>query len=429
MNQHNRKATKRVLLLMKASTYRAPDFLAAASQLGVDVVRVVDTPQALAHQGDDYIGVDFSDIESAVQQLVAYARDTPLQAILAVDDSGSLLAAQASAALGLPHNAPHAAEAARDKFQMRTLMAQAGIRVPRFRRFTTAGDPTWVARQVAQHVHYPCVLKPLRLSGSQGVMRADDEPSFLAAHSRLSRLLTRLYGDGEPLPFLVEQYIPGVEVALEGILDQGTLHMLALFDKPDPLEGPFFEETIYVTPSRLSQDVQNAIARETAAAARALGLQRGPVHAELRIEDGQPWLLEIAGRSIGGLCGRTLRFGVDDSLETLILRQAVGLGLGDVGRERQARGVMMIPVPGEGLLKGVQGVAEAQNTPGVSDVEITAPLNNLLRPLPEGDSYVGFIFARGETPQEVEAALRAAHGKLHFDVAPVLMLQTNLTGD
>lgn len=416
----------RVLLLMKASTYRAPDFLAAAEQLGIDVVRVVDTPQAIAPPGqqrDGVLGLDFSDVAAATRGLVEFAREQPVQAILAVDDSGSLLAARASAALGLPHNAPEAAEAARDKHRMRQLMARAGIDVPTFRRFTTADD----ARHVAREVSYPCVLKPLRLSGSQGVMRANDAQALKVAIERLSRLLQTLYGASDPVPYLVEDYLPGVEVALEGMLDRGQLHVLALFDKPDPLEGPFFEETIYVTPSRLPARTQDLIAQTTAEAAQALGLERGPVHAELRVNERGAWLLELAGRSIGGLCARTLHFGVDTSLETLILRQAMGLELGDLRREQEARGVMMIPIPAEGLLKGVQGVTQAEAVEGVSEVEITTPLNNMLKPLPEGDSYLGFIFARGATPQEVEAALRKAHRMLRFEVAPVMELTIKAT--
>ncbi len=409
----------RVMLLMKASTYRAPDFMAAAQRLGIEVVKVVDAPEALAQTRDDLLAVPFGDLQAATEALVALARKRPVRAILAVDDSGAMLAAHASAALALPHNAPEAAEAARDKYRMRAFMARAGVPVPGFRRFTTADDP-W---QVAQEVAYPCVIKPLRLSGSQGVMRANDPQALVAAIGRLSRLLHGLYGSAEPNPYLVEDYIPGAEVALEGMLDQGRLHVLALFDKPDPLEGPFFEETIYVTPSRLPLQTQEAIAQATAQAARALGLQRGPVHAELRVNEEGPLLLEIAGRSIGGLCARTLRFGVDTSLETLIVRQAAGMDLGDMGREPLARGVMMIPIPGEGLLKAYHGVEEAQAVAGVSDVEITTPLNNILKPLPEGDSYLGFIFARGETLHQVEAALRQAHEKLRFEIEPVMMLR------
>jgi biotin carboxylase len=366
---------------------------------------VVDTPGPLAGERDGALYLDFHDREGAVATLVDYARKHGVHAVLPVDDGGTLLAAQAAAALGLLHNDPAAAAAARDKYRMRQLFAERGIPGPTFRRFTTAGDP----QDVAAAVGYPAVVKPLQRSGSQGVIRADTPAELVAA---LARLRTILETDGQPgpHPFLVEDYLPGVEVALEGLVDEGHLHVLALFDKPDPLEGPFFEETIYVTPSRLPAEKQAAIARATVSAA-----------AELRVNDAGPWLLEIAGRSIGGLCGRTLRFGVGISLEELILRQAVGLPF-STQREGGARGVMMIPIPAAGLLRGYAGVAEASAVPGIDSVEITAPLNNLLTPLPEGDSYLGFIFARGADPASVEATLRRAHAYLHFEVEPVIAL-------
>jgi biotin carboxylase len=222
---------------------------------------------------------------------------------------------------------------------------------------------------------------------------------------------------------LVESFIPGFEVALEGLLDRGRLHVLALFDKPDPLDGPFFEETIYVTPSRLPEAVQADIAASTARAAGALGLVRGPVHAELRVNEAGAWLVEVAGRSIGGLCSHTLRFGPGLSLEELILRQAVGLDVEDVWRLQEgARGVMMIPIPEAGILKEVRGTEEARQVPGNESVEITAPLNYPLVPLPEGESYLGFIFASGSQPDRVEAALRQAHQRLQFRIEPMLPL-------
>ena len=413
----------RVMLLLKASSYRAPAFMEAAERLGVEVVQVIDTPQGLAPKGPNRLGVDFRDPEAATEAIMAYVQERPVQAILPLDDSGSLLAAEAGAALGLPHNRPEAAEAARDKYQMRSLLAAGGVRVPVFRRHTTADDP----RAIAAEAPYPCVVKPLRRSGSQGVIRADDEEELVRAIGRLRRILEAGEGDEGPHPFLIEAYIPGEEVALEGLLDDGRLHVLALFDKPDPLEGPFFEETIYVTPSRLAQEMQAAIAESVQEAAAAIGLQRGPIHAELRINERGPWLLEVAGRSIGGLCSRTLQFSLDTeggaSLEELILRQAAGLPLGSMRREEAARGVMMIPIPAGGLLRRVDGVAEAAAVSGVEGVEITARLNQEIRPLPKGDSYLGFIFARGETPAEVEGALRAAHEKLRFEIEPVLRLR------
>jgi biotin carboxylase len=410
----------RVLLLTTAHTYRAEAFRSAAYKLGVEVVMAIDLPDELSQPHEVALTLDFRDLEQAVQRIVQYARDKPLTAILSVDDSASLIAADASKVLGLPHNSPQAAEAARDKFVMRTLLKQGGVRVPNFQLFSTAD----ALPHVAQQVNYPCVVKPLALNGSRGVIRANDVDQFVVAAQRLSRLLHTIDPSPAPEPFLVEDFIPGFEVALEGLLDHGQLIVLALFDKPDPLDGPFFEETIYVTPSRLPPETQAAITRCTAESAKALGLVEGPIHAELRVNDQGPWLVELAGRSIGGLCAQTLRFAQssDVSLEELILRQAVGLNLDGLQREPQADGVMMIPIPGEGLLRGVSGMEEAKAVTGIEDVQITAKLNYPLVPLPEGESYLGFIFARGDTPDQVEVALRIAHSCLKFDVQPVISL-------
>jgi len=405
-------------LLTTPNTYRAPAFAAAAERLGVEAITAVDMPPRLAAAWNQPLGVDFQDVDAAAAAIATFAADRPIDAIVAVDDSGSLLAARASAALGLPHNAPEAAEAARDKQIMRTLLEQAGVLSPPFQCCSTADDlPALAAR-----VEYPCVVKPLRLNGSRGVIRADNPAEFVAAAERLAALLHRVYPEPGPKPFLVERFIPGFEVALEGLLNHGELQVLALFDKPDPLDGPFFEETIYVTPSRLPAETQAAIARCAADAAAALGLREGPMHAELRVNDQGPWIVELAGRSIGGLCSKTLRFGTDATLEELILRQAYGMEVASLSRAGAAGGVMMIPIPGTGLLKRVDGLAEAAAVPGVEEIDITAQLNYPIVPLPEGDSYLGFIFARGATPEAVEAALREAHGRLRFRIQPAIPL-------
>ncbi|MBE2223495.1 MAG: ATP-grasp domain-containing protein [Anaerolineae bacterium] len=409
--------TSRILLLLTAHTYRADAFLAAGKRLGIEIVTAVHTPKTLADNLGITLGLDYDDVETAVTTITEFAQTHPLNAILAVDDSGTLLAAKAADALNLPHNNPAAALAARNKLVMRTMLQAGGVRVPQFRRFALTDDPGEIATQVP----FPCVVKPLTLSGSRGVIRANDSQELTAAIARLRRMLLKLSPDPDQ-PFLVEAYIPGVEVALEGMLDNGTLHLLALFDKPDPLVGPFFEETIYVTPSRLPDAVQQAILETTMKSAQALGLRTGPVHAELRVNEQGAWLVEVAGRSIGGLCSQTLRFGVDASLEELILRQAAGMGLGDTQRQNSASGVMMIPIPEGGLLRGVSGVAEAEAVDLIEGVEITAPLHNTVTPLPEGESYLGFIFARGETAVAVETALRTAHEKLHFDITPIILL-------
>ncbi len=408
----------RVLLLTTARSYRGSAFLAAADKLNVEIIQGIDMPRELATNWAGGLALDFHQIDESVLDIVSYSENKPLNAILAVDDSGSLLAAMASEALSLQHNSPAAAEAARNKFRMRQLLQEAKLSSPICHRYTTDDD----MNQIAKETTFPCVVKPLNLNGSRGVIRANNRHELDSAIERVSRLLRSFQHHDQPVQFLVEEYIPGIEVALEGLMDNGRLRVLALYDKPDPLEGPFFEETIYVTPSRLSIETQDSIESCTSLAAKALGLQTGPIHAELRINDHGPWIVEIAGRSIGGLCSQTLQFGIDTSLEELILRQACSLTINTDEQLEDARGVMMIPIPGAGLLRGVEGIEQAESSTMIEKVEITTRINYPLVPLPEGDGYLGFIFANGQTPEMVENALRIAHKKLRFKIDPILPL-------
>lgn len=412
MNIDTKNEQKRVLLLMSPATYRAGAFLSAARSLNLEVVVGIDLPETLSEYWHVPLGLDFANPEASVHTIVEYAQEHPIQAIVSVDDSATELAARAGTAIGLAHNSPQAAEAARDKLLMRTLMSAGGAPCPVFRAFSLSDDPAWIATQVS----YPCVVKPLRLSGSRGVIRANDPGEFVVAFNRLKRLLISEGNVERETSMLVEDFIPGFEVALEGMLTHGQLKGLALFDKPDPLDGPFFEETIYTTPSRLDAKAQDDIAGCVARAAASLGLREGPVHAELRVNEQGPWMLEIAGRSIGGLCSTILEFGSGMCLEELILRQAIGQEIASIERDKDAAGVMMIPIPSAGVLKAVHGVEEALQVPLITGVEITAKLNYPLVPLPEGASYLGFIFARGETPAEVEEAIRKAHRLLRFEI-------------
>jgi len=293
------------------------------------------------------------------------------------------------------------------------------VAVPRFELLATQADP----ESVAPGAPYPCVLKPLRLSASRGVIRADTPAEFVAAFERIKRILEQT---GCARSILVEEFVPGCEVAVEGLVTQGALQVLALFDKPDPLDGPFFEETIYVTPSRLAGTAQQEIAACAQAAVHALGLRDGPIHAEVRHNDRGAWLIELAARPIGGRCSGALRFESRDatgeireaSLEEIIIRHALGMELPTLERERRASGVMMIPVPGAGVLRDVRGVGAAQAVPLVEEVVITMHSGQPLVPWPEGSRYPGFIFARGGTSEAVEAALRAAHARLEFLTEP-----------
>ena len=413
----DRAAGKRLLLLIPTSTYRTEDFVEAARGLDVDLVVASERASALAAEAPQHLlTLPFADPAAAAAQVREFARARPIDAVVPVDDLTTVPGAAIAAALGLRANPIAAVQAAGNKLEMRQRLARAGVRAPIFADFPLSEDPRVAARTVS----YPCVLKPLVLSASRGVIRADDAAEFVRAWTRIAAILdepeVQALGDGAGR-ILVERFVPGVEVALEGLLDRGSLCTLALFDKPDPLEGPFFEETIYVTPSRLPAAAQAAIIEVAAQGARALGLDDGPVHAELRLDpEGRAWVIEIAARSIGGLCSRTLTFGTGMSLEEIILRHALDLPIASLERDRRAAGVMMIPIPRGGVLEAVEGLDEARAVPGVEDVAISIPVGHEVVPLPEGARYLGFIFSRAADPAAAEAALRAAHARLRFAI-------------
>ena len=410
------KKTNRLLLLIPTTSYRAHDFMDAATKLGIEIAVGSNQHQVLEQfQNDSTVTLDFYDLDRGVQQICDYAEKYPLEAIVPVDEETTLLAATAAKALGIPHNTPEAVEASIDKHRFRSRLANSGIPSPWFSLVSLKDSPA----QTAQAVSYPCVLKPLSLSGSRGVIRANNAAEFTNAFYRILKLLSQpdiASQRKEVNHFLVESYIPGIEVALEGVLLDGRLEVLALFDKPDPLVGPFFEETLYVTPSRLSQSQQAAITKTTEQATQTLGLTDGPIHAELRINKEGVWPLEVGARTIGGLCARTLRFGAGISLEELVLRHALHLPIESWNRENTAAGVMMIPTPNAGCLKTITGIEEAKDIPGIEDITVSIPLGQEVVPWPEGHKYLGFIFARGETPDFVEQALRKAHSLLAFTI-------------
>lgn len=406
---------KRILLLLPTKTYRAKAFLSAASQLGVAVVIGSDQPQTLSELSPrKSLVINFSKPENATEEIVAFAQTHPIDAVVGVDDDTTILVSMVSEALSLPHNSVESARTTRSKYQMRKVLQMGDVPSPRFELISISADPA----QIARGVSFPCVLKPLSLSASRGVIRANNPKEFVVAFQRIVRILgsadVKSRKDAGAQQILVEDFIPGIEVALEGILIRGRLKVLAIFDKPDPLDGPFFEETLYITPSRLPVEVQNEIIACTSRTADVLGLREGPVHAELRVNDNGAWIIEIAARSIGGLCARTLRFGTGISLEELIIRHAIGLEVDSLQREQQPAGVMMIPIPKAGILREVRGKTDAGQVQGIEEVTISIPIGQEILPLPEGASYLGFIFARGNSPQSVEASLREAHRRMKF---------------
>jgi len=405
---------KQVLLLLPTTGYRNRDFLAAARTLGVEIVAAANYCHQLAPSwGLAPIMALHFDRPAAAADTVAREIGRAPDAVLAVDDSGLELAALLCERFALPGNSVQAVRGLRDKLAFRALLEEHGLLCPAFHHLASDAEP----RPPLPRMEFPVVVKARRLSASRGVIRADDREAFERAVDWVRAIQARADRDAEALGLVVEAFIPGREYALEGMMQQGRLTVLALFDKPDPLDGPYFEETLYVTPSRLPPEVQERIRDATARVCRLAGLREGPVHAEMRINEDGIWLLEVAARSIGGLCGRTLTHLLGARLEELVLRQALGEPI-SLARREGAAGVMMIPIPRRGLFHGVEGLDAARAVTGISDVAISAEPGQSVAPPPEGSSYLGFIFARAQSPAQAEMALRQAHRRLSFDIRP-----------
>jgi biotin carboxylase len=416
---------KRVLLLATTTGYQIRSFGDAARTAGATLLLASDRCDQLDDPWwDRAVPVRFFDAGRDVDAVLGACGNQRPDAVIAVGDRPTVLAAHLNAALGLPGNPPAAAVRSRNKLQAHAAFLEAGLPVPQFHAVSLADDPG----KLAAALRYPVVLKPLALSGSRGVIRVDDSTEFLAGFERLRRLMQtvdiRLERDAVHDAALVQSFVPGQEFAVEGVLTHGAFQPFAIFDKPEPLDGPFFEETIYVAPSRQAAAVQERIVQTISAAAQAIGLYHGPVHAECRVNDSGVYVLEVAPRPIGGLCSRALRFVTGHeratagslSLEDILLRHALGADVAGCRREARASGVMMIPIPKRGVLRGVQGVEAARAVPDIDDVRITAKQDALLVPLPEGRSYLGFIFAHADDPAAVERALRQAHACLRFAI-------------
>jgi biotin carboxylase len=399
-------ARQRVLLLVPARTYRAADFLLAAARMGLDLV--VASDGALPLGGRPVIRVNADDLQGSAERILARSR--PVAAVVAADTPMLVLASTVAARMGLPHNPVNAVLAATDKAAQRLRWAAAGVAQPAF-RLVPASAAEDLVRQAAEAVGFPCVVKAVSLSASRGVLRADDPATAVIAARRIRQVLAEARRPAAE-PLLVEEYLPGAELSIDGVLAEGDLAVTVIFDKPRTPDGPTFEETLLVTPSRLPEPVLAAAVRTAADAARALGLRVGPVHAELRTGDRGPAMLELAPRPIGGLCSRALRFPGGASLEEIVLANALGRGLPAASRPVRPCGVFMLPVPRPGILRAVEGRASAAAVPGITGLTITIPAGQQVRPLPDGDRYLGFIFAEGDTGNDVQNALTAASEQL-----------------
>ena len=412
----------RILLLIPSTSYRVSDFIIAAHRLSVQVTVGSNERQVLEsfNEGGS-VTIDFSDINIAVEGILKFNNSFPVIAIIALDDSTGIIAAKASQKLGLKYNTPEAVMATGNKLLLRQALSKADLSTIKYNTIGLNDDP----ELIVPAINFPCVLKPFNLAASQGVIRANTQQEFASAFDRIKLLLLDLEKKTQKtiIPkILIEDYIEGEEVALEGIMINGKLNVIALFDKPDPLEGPYFEETIYITPSKKPREIQISIENMAEQAARAIGLTEGPVHIELRLQPGGqsnnqagPWVIDMAARSIGGLCSRSLQFNEDLTLEDIILRHAINEPI-EATLQPKASGVMMIPIPKAGTLEQINGMLPAQAVPGITDITISMRIGEQLVPIPDGNKYLGFIFAKANKPEDVEVALRSAHSKLNFEI-------------
>lgn len=393
----------------------------AARSLGVELTIASDGKDSLVQELAAGIHIDFDQPSASLQIIADHAKRQPVLAVLPSDDRSVPLSAGVAEALKLPHNSPQTAVLSRRKDLGRQHLRAAGLQVPSFQRLAIdeivkygavpAFDPPWV-------------FKPLSLSASSGVIRVNHRDEVIAACHQISALVENLSDSEESSQILVESYIDGDEVAVEALMSAQGLRILAIFDKPDPLRGPYFEETLYVTPSRHNEKRLRNVQQQLEQAVQALGVQTGPIHAEFRLDhEDQAWILEIATRSIGGDCARSLEYIHGHSLESMIIANALALSLAPKGQTSAAAGVMMIPTTKPGVLRRVEGIMAAQQVPGVEAVELAVREGHELQVLPQASSYLGFIFARGDTSDEVEQALRQAHAHLNIVVAPMFKAQ------
>ena len=415
----------RLLLIAPPNSYRTVSYLDAARRRGIDALVASEGRFSLVSAIADGLHIDLED-PAALDELLAANTAQPFAGVVATDDASVELGSRIAEALDLPHNPPRAALYSRRKDLSRQALLTAGVPVPAFRLI----DLQQALAPQLECLDYPCVVKPLALSASRGVIRADDAAELLVATERVRALLA---GETSRETFatthlLVETFVPGPEVALEGLLHAGRLEVLALFDKPDPLVGPYFEETYYITPSRHDAAIRARITQRVEQACRALDLKEGPVHAELRISGGDGVIMEVASRTIGGECARLLQFGTGQGLEDLVISHAIGQPL-QVKSPAGGAGVLMIPIPQGGILRRIEGITAARAVPGIEEILINIREGYELVPLPEGASYLGFMFARAATPAEAEAALRAAHAQLKIVVAPKLVLEDERGGE
>ena len=414
------KLAKRILLIAPPNSYRLAPYIRAAKELGIELLVASEGEYSLTTEVAFGLHIDLRNYQQALETIVAAARQKPFAGVIATDDYIVELVALVAQALGLLHNLSESAQIARRKDLARQVLQNARLPVPKFKLINFQEE---LDTQL-EDMGFPCVLKPLALSASRGVIRVDNKAAYLEACQRIKKIIAHENNLFERSHILAEQYLPGIEIAVEAILSADEYYGITIFDKPEPLQGPFFEESYYITPSQLELPLQDKIHKLVAEACIAYGLKTGPIHAELRIDGEKLWIIEVAARTIGGECAQLLEYTTGHSLEALVISNAMGRFLKPEAVD-QCVGVLMIPTPKSGMLRRIEGLLEAGKIKYIEAINISIGEGHELVQLPEGASYLGFIFARAPTAVEVESALRAAHALLNIVVALLWKVETN----
>lgn len=406
---------KNILLLVPTETYRAEAFITGAAALGVSLTIASERRQAMAaSMGRRTLVVSMQNPEVGLKQIEQAADNMQFDAIISVDDGGLATAALASKKLGLKYISTNSAQMSNNKIAMRKRLEQTEISKPWF----LVHKPTnKISITTGAIPSFPIIVKPASLSGSIGVMRID-APEDVESALALCESIQMDHGCGGDTQTLIEQYISGVECAVEAMVFNDQLKILAIFDKPRPLEGPYFAETIYVAPSERDREIQNKLQSTLEEARKALEIKTGPIHAEFRItSDREVYLIELAARSIGGMCSNAIPLSGGRSLEELIIAEALGMEIPEFAIENQASGVFMMPVPAKGVLRSISGVEEAKSTRWITNVTLSMMINSEVSPIPYDARYVGFIFAKAPTSRAVVEALEEAFKKIEIEIS------------
>lgn len=397
------------MLIAPSRSYRVASYINAARQLGYQILIVSDSEHSLVSSIANGITVDFQQQDSAYAIIVKSLRHQNILAVIATDDLVVTLSSRVARRLGLPHNDPEATRLTYRKDLARIRLQQQGCNVPDY-----SVCPFDEMVEYSTKVSFPVVLKPLMLSGSRGVIRADNPQQFILAAKTIQRILTKQPCDEyESQHFLIEQFLKGDEIAIDGFMQDGKFILLSLFDKPEPMNGPYFEESYYITPGRQSEQLQQDIIEEVSKCCRAYGLTHGPIHAEARITEKGIFLIEMASRTIGGQCAQLIEYVLAKKLEEIIIRLLCFEPM-QLQTNNQYAGVLMIPITQTGVLKRVEGLLQARQVKHVSNIEIHIQPGYELIPLPEGSSYLGFIFASADSFDKTWQALQQAHHLLKF---------------